>query len=582
MGVSRYEQWPVLPHAVSNARQMAFLLEHAGFKVTLLIDPAADQLKHAISVFMHETGRTTERSLLFYYAGQGETRQMPKGQNVGWIIARDCPRREDAPEDFEQKAISIYQLSDFSKQVNARQFLMLLDTSLSLDVLTISKPALKISTISTNQPIRQFIAAGGANEPIPDRSIFSDYLIKGLAGAADAIKDDHIAASELAVYLSQQMARGGDGQHLQYALHPDADLAKGDFILDPLQIPKDCGRLYVDTLPANATVRLLNSRQKFQQGIDLAPGKYQIAISAEGFRSQTKGVILTAGSSSSTEIALDAATPKLVNSLDMELRWVDAGSFYMGKAVNTDYFVDNEIPHTVQLTQGFYAQTTELTVGQFERFVEATKHQTDAERSGCWIHSEDGQWRREPNRNWRQASFSAKEKTTAGSMPITCVSWNDAEAFVRWLSKKEGRIYRLPTEAQWEYACRAGTKTSFAFGECLTPKHVNHAGAGPFFPKCAALNPPHPLAPIPVGQLKSNAWGFYDMHGNVAEWCLDWYGPYQDNIVRDPLGPQAGVEKVFRGGHYLNLANECRSARRQSFPPDQASAGIGFRVIMLP
>jgi formylglycine-generating enzyme required for sulfatase activity len=586
LGVGHYEHWPVLPNAVTDAREIAFLLEHGGFKVTLLTDPTANQLKSAITTLTQEIGQGPDRSILFYYAGQGESHPMAGGQNaghnIGWLIPRDCPRHEENPEEFAQKAVSTVQLREFSKQMNARQILMLMDTSLSADGFTIGKPALKLPGATTAQPVRQYLFAGGAHEPIPDRSTFAEYLIKGLTGEADAVKDDRITASELAVYLSQQMMRGASGQHLQYALHPDDALAKGDFILDRFQRPAQKSRLYVDTQPEGAEVRLMNVRQKFTQGVDLPPGKYQVAALAQGYRTQTKWVTLTAGRTFGLTLALEAATPKIVNALGMEMRWINAGSFYMGKAVNPEYFVDNEIPHTVTLSQGFYIQTTELTVHQFERFVAATHYQTDAERSGCWVVSADGPWRQQKESNWRQPPYLVKQKSTLAQMPVTCVSYNDAEAFTRWLSKKEGKPYRLPTEAQWEFACRAGTKSAFAYGECLTPKHANHAGAGPFFPKCAALNPAHPLAPMAAGQLKSNPWGLYDMHANVAEWCLDWYGAYPDAQVRDPQGPPAGVERVFRGGHFLNLANECRSARRQSFAPDQAASVIGFRVVMLP
>jgi len=157
----------------------------------------------------------------------------------------------------------------------------------------------------------------------------------------------------------------------------------------------------------------------------------------------------------------------------------------------------------------------------------------------------------------------------ADDHPVLNVSWNDATAFCQWLSKKQNAGYGLPTEAQWEYACRAGTTTLWHCEDSDTTlqEHAWFVGN--------ADGKTHP-----VGQLKPNAWGLYDMHGNVWEWCEDWYGPdyYAQSLLRDPSGPTTGSSRVCRGGCYLISARRCRSANRYHCSPNARSFNFGFRV----
>jgi formylglycine-generating enzyme required for sulfatase activity len=229
-------------------------------------------------------------------------------------------------------------------------------------------------------------------------------------------------------------------------------------------------------------------------------------------------------------------------------------------------------------------QRTEVTVGQFKRFVKETGYQTEAEKSdGCWVQQPDGRWQRKSDCTWRTAG---PWMTTKGAKidlyPVTCVSWNDAMAFAQWLSRMEGKTYRLPTEAQWEMACRAGTQTPFAFGKCPDKRSANYAAAGKHYAHCSPSQAKNTLAPLPAASLKKNKWGLFDMHGNMAEWCWDWYDTYSSQAQSDPQGPVSGTERVIRGGHFISTADQCRSAKRSSFLPAEAANVIGFRLVQLP
>ena len=172
------------------------------------------------------------------------------------------------------------------------------------------------------------------------------------------------------------------------------------------------------------------------------------------------------------------------------------------------------------------------------------------------------------------SNFSGKD------LPVEKVSWEDAMAFCRKVNqmdsnKPRGYVYSLPTEAQWEYACRAGTTTATAFGDSLSSREANFDGD---YPYGGASKGPGLKRTTAVGSYRPNAWGFYDMHGNVYEWCHDRYGDYPGGSVTDPFGPSSGTYRVRRGGSWLDIGKLCRSALRFRFSPGFRDDYLGFRL----
>jgi formylglycine-generating enzyme required for sulfatase activity len=208
----------------------------------------------------------------------------------------------------------------------------------------------------------------------------------------------------------------------------------------------------------------------------------------------------------------------------LEMVLIHAGKFTMGsKGRLTD---ENE--HEVTLTKSFYMGMYEVTQEQWE-----------------------GVMRSNPSR------------TKAADLPVTNVSWEDCQEFIEKLNKNTYRSYRLPTEAEWEYACRAGTTTAYSFGDSLTKSDANIESS----------------SIKTVGSYRPNAFGLYDMHGNVFEWCEDWYGPsYQLGTVTDPKGPATGESRVLRGGSFLSRGSSARSFDRYGSTPTNRVSGNGFRL----
>jgi formylglycine-generating enzyme required for sulfatase activity len=209
-----------------------------------------------------------------------------------------------------------------------------------------------------------------------------------------------------------------------------------------------------------------------------------------------------------------------------------------------------------------------VTRGQFAAFVKLTKYKTDAEKKGFSYVYKDGAFVNDKGRHWRNPGISQKD-----DHPVVCVSWNDAMAFCKWLSERTGRKVRLPTEAEWEYACRAGTDTSYHFGNTVSPGEANFDGSptgGVFRQKT-----------VSVASFTPNRWYLYGMHGNAAEWCTDWHTPtIPPGDVVDPQGPPSRPHRVFRGGTWYSFAEDIRADSRGGIGPDYRNWGLGFRIVM--
>ena len=287
----------------------------------------------------------------------------------------------------------------------------------------------------------------------------------------------------------------------------------------------------------------------------------------------------------------------------MELVLIPAGEFKMGSGESAEataaffkknygmdylkagFFKDEHPQHRVRITKPFYLGTYHVTRGQFRQFVKDSGYKTDAEKAkppgaeGWDAEKKDFAFSKDYS--WRNAGFEQTDEH-----PVVNVSWNDAVAFCRWLSKKEGKTYRLPTEAEWEYACRAGTTSRYYSGDdpetLAKVANVADATAKAKFPdwKWTIKASDGYVFTAPVGQFKPNAFGLYDMHGNAWQWCADWYGKdyYGKSPADDPTGPDSGNVRVLRGGCWFNWPDCPRSASNVRGAPDYRDASAGFRV----
>ncbi len=271
------------------------------------------------------------------------------------------------------------------------------------------------------------------------------------------------------------------------------------------------------------------------------------------------------------------------NSLGMKLVLLPPGKFTMGSPVSQAQRTDFEEEHEVEITRPFWMGSCEVTVGQFRKFVADTGYKTTVEggEKGCFgWNAAAGKLEPGPKFSWKNPGWKQTD-----DCPAVNLSWNDAKAFCAWLSKKEGKTYRLPTEAEWEYACRAGSTSRYHSGDdpetLAEAANVVDASAKKTFPQWSSIQGDDGFTfTAPVGSFKPNAFGLYDMHGNALEWCEDWFWYYNRGEGKDPQGPPCGLLRVQRGGGWADFPWQCTSSRRTGFAPDNCCISSGFRVVV--
>jgi uncharacterized protein (TIGR02996 family) len=294
---------------------------------------------------------------------------------------------------------------------------------------------------------------------------------------------------------------------------------------------------------------------------ELARLRYQLHTEPErADLVQRQGELLASG--------LAPIVPTWKNAFGVEFALVLPGSFWMGSLPDEPgrSGVNDEVCHRVTLTEPFFLGIYPVTVGEFGRFVTATSYRTAAERTGGASGYLNRTWQQDPSVTWRTPGFEAQNRH-----PVVCVNWNDAQKMIAWLNEVEPgseHVYSLPTEAQWEYACRAGTTTPFFWGEdsrVLGEYVWDSTTSGSRL--------------YPVNTKRPNGWGFHHLSGLVWEWCADWYAHYGPEDLVNPTGPARGTGRILRGGSWDLESRYCRSAYRYYDSPDtHGSARIGFRL----
>jgi formylglycine-generating enzyme required for sulfatase activity/serine/threonine protein kinase len=261
---------------------------------------------------------------------------------------------------------------------------------------------------------------------------------------------------------------------------------------------------------------------------------------------------------------------QMENSIGMKLNLIPAGRFLMGSPENEPgREAQEESPHEVAITNPFFMGTCEVTVGQFEEFIKASGYVTDSEKNGSNRWSTNGKfdWHFDSKCNWRNPGFDQSK-----DHPVACVSWDDAIAFCKWLSAKEKAVYRLPTEAEWEYACRAGTRTAYSFGDRIQPDQANFS--------LDAKSKGGERKAAKVGSFPPNAFGLHEMHGNVAEICSNRW------IRGAGWGPQDPTQyrSAWRWGEYKpsDLTNDAGFRVVCDYRPPQITNSIGMKLARIP
>ena len=626
IGASHYRTWPQLATVPGELSQVEQALTAQGFLVERVDDPDGEALEAAFDDFIKAHGYDPDNRLLFFYSGHGHT--LDEGRR-GYLVPVDAPHPgapgSAAEREFRRRALDMGQILAWSRQMTANHALFLFDACFAGTIFAQKNLQARelpryIQTLM-GQPVRQFITAGQAGEPVPAQSVFTPAFVQALRyGQGDGNRDGYLTGMELGLYLQQEVPRY-TAQTPQYGKIKEFELAQGDFIfaLAEPEPPPKLGDLLIQSRPAGASItldgepqdqktplRIRNlpsgktltvtaskpghreaeervyvradqetsltlaltpipttgrlslrstpSNAKWfldgtymgrtpETGARIEPGRYRLTVQAPEHRDWERTVNLAGNEQKALVAELPALQPARYTEATTGLEFVriEKGCFQMGSPESERWRDDDERRHRVCIKEDFYMGTTEVTFEAYDRFARETGQD----------RPDDEGWGR-------------------GNRPVINVSWHEATAFAQWLSQKTGQRYRLPTEAEWEYAARAGTQTAYWWGNEIGRNRANCDGCGSRWDNKQTA---------PVGSFAANPWGLYDTAGNVWEWTCSAYVEEYDGSENACANENDSGRRALRGGSWGGDPQGLRSANRiRDQPENRYYSGLGFRL----
>ena len=608
-----YANFGKLANPVPEARALKAALERLGFQATLVEDASREAMVDALADF-EASLKTRSGIAFFHYGGHGV---QVGGKN--YLI----PANAEIPDEkrVASRCVDLDEVMAALDSSGSDTNIVVLDACRNNPLpASAGRSASRGLAVVGAKPRNSIIVYAAESGNVAQDGLFTPALTRALGTPGLSLGDvvmqvrrevfdkskgaqtpgayDQLFAP---VYLAGAFSGGGPSPAPTMAVTPAPQPAVTMTVTAPKKTygslavtATSAGTLYLDgvklgDLPAEATANLGN--------IETGSRKLELRY-AEG-APESRTVTVTENQSASVSFSWKKAAP--VTSAAQPPAGAAAstgnfvrlpgGSFMMGSPEeDREYY---EIPQHKVTVSAFSIGQNEVTVAEFREFVNATGYKTDAERDGGgFIYTTPYVARKEKDANWKNPSFPQGD-----SSPVVLVSWFDAAEYCNWRSKKEGLApaytisgntvtwtrgtngYRLPTEAEWEYACRAGTNTGTSFGNSLVSSQANFDGNESYN---SATTGQYLGRTAPVGSYPANAWGLYDMHGNVAEWCWDWFALYDRKPTpSNPTGPASGDDRVVRGGSWRAAGKFLRSANRSA--SDDASPSLrfndrGFRV----
>jgi formylglycine-generating enzyme required for sulfatase activity/uncharacterized caspase-like protein len=574
IGNSAYQNAP-LKNPVNDARAIAAKLKELGFTVVLKENLTQRQIGSTLREFR---SRLTAGAVgLFFYAGHGL--QM-EGINYLPAVDADIASEDDVPT----QSIEVNKVLEVMETQKTRLNLVFLDACRNNPFTrTFRAPGGGLARIAApSGTILSFATRPGnvAADGTGSHGLYTQYLLKAMDEPGIVIEQ----AMKMVLAGVRQASNGKQepwvegGIEGNFYFRPPVTLAApgpnpaGDggaaataFELafwDSIKASKDKDdyQAYLDKYPQGQFASLARNRVKALTGGTPPAPTPQLRPTAPAPTAQFQpGAPAPAATGTQPPGSMSREKAWKAPGTGLEFMQIPAGSFMMGAAKGDR---DVQPVHKVTLTRPFLLQKTPVTVDQFKAFVAATGYRTDMEKAGgAYVafhaaYAVDSRW--VAGMSWRDPSVFSQE----GTCPVVCISWNDAQAYIAWLNRTDpGRQYRLPTEAEWEYACRAGAETDPPADLDAVAWHGGNSHARTH----------------PVAGKRPNAFGLYDMLGNVWQWCQDWKGDYPETAVVDPSGPDKGTFRVSRGGSWSSSASTVRYSSRWDNAPYLDHAH-GFRV----
>jgi formylglycine-generating enzyme required for sulfatase activity len=529
IGVSDYTAgWPDLPGVKKDVRLVKAALEKAGFNVVVSEDPDRAGLLKVFDDFINQYGNNPDARLLFYFAGHGHTMKLSYGGDMGYIIPTDAPNPNKDKGGFLAKALGMKSIEVYAEQIQAKHAMFLFDSCFSGSIFALSRAIPENINYKTSKPVRQFINAGAANETVPDESIFRHQFIEALEGEGDTDKDGYVTGIELGEFLQSKVVNYSRGsQHPQYGKIRNPYLDKGDFVF-PLNTasltPQSSDALAEERNKLEAErQRFESERKRFEEEKHLAEERkkleeerHKFNVEQERQRQEDKRL---ADERQKEEAKLKAEQNKREEQLRMakltprEMPSTNSS----GKCPSKMSF----IPGGVFLAGNVYS-LKEMSINAL-----------------CMDQYEVTQ------ADYKRVMGSNPSKFKGGNRPVEQVTWHEAKAYCEKVGK------RLPTKWEWEKAAKAGTTTKYY---CGNEPDTTYAWYGEDWDR----------GHHPVGQKKPNAFGLYDMSGNVWEWT-------------DSVSSWDASTKVVGGGSWVHNVADMESTPHERSKPSKRLNFYGFR-----
>ena len=436
-------------------------------------------------------------------------------KDKGYLVPVDAPNPNDDRKGFLRKALSMDNILTWARTITAKHALFLFDSCFSGSVFQ-SKGLVDVPAYISQlsaKPVRQFITAGSATDEVPAKSTFTPAFVDGLKYKLADMDKDGYITGMELGRYLQKVVPQSVRQMPQYGTIRDYELKMGDFIF-------------------------VNEK--------------------------------TQKPSSSRVVSINKFEPEMVT--------LPKGCFKMGSPTNEKYRRnDNEQQHSVCIDKRFQMGIKEVTIGEFRRFVQSTGYRTEAENNvkekGCFAYnSEERSTRYRAEYYWGKVGFSQTDRH-----PVTCISGIDSQKYIEWLNKNSIGGYRLPTEIEWEYAARAGTKTAYFWGNVVDTEACKFANVNnePYEIRFSCVDEYKYTAP--VGNYRANKWGLYDMAGNVWEWTSSMlFVKGKSQLLSGKYAND--IPFTLRGGSFVDGPSSVRSATRFWSRPWGRNYNLGFRL----
>jgi len=644
IGVQDYTgYWQDLNNIPNEIERVKETLMQEHFHLDVLMNPTGEELKERVQSFFQQQNQHAKNRLLLFFSGHGYTNR--KTQQA-YLIPTDAPNPIAKTSQLMKTALPVSSIIQWARKKSSHHILLMFDACFSNNIFNRRAKTTLPNDISsvTLMPVQQFIVAGIDGNRRPQKSIFVDAFIKAISGHADLNDDQYVTETELSIYTNEMVINSGyeqtprygklvgmgdfvfqvssNGQltrekisedfesylsvtsnipsdvylngwnigktplnkfpvapdkyrlwvkqkeYLPYSIWLDVQYHNHytvDIIMNQEKIPKSM--MFIHTKPDNADIHIKDIPKNFYQGIPLKAGSYEVEVKYRGYEPHYQRVDVNGNEDVYLDIHLEKMpeiAQELENSIGMKFVLIYPDSYIMGSPETEAKRDADEKQHRVTISKPYYLGQTEVTQAQWKR-----------------VMGEN------PSSFWNCGS----------DCPVENVAYETCLLFIDKLNKLEDTdTYRLPTEAEWEFACRAGTETPLSSG----PMTVNAKGISPELDEVgwyinnnciefATRWPKNEYKCIsrgthPVALKKPNPWNLFDMHGNVYEWCMDIYhkSAYDKHAEKDPIYMQEGPGYVVRGGSWTHYPRLTRSANRDYFLENKAANYIGLRLVKEP